>query len=84
MVTHDRHDDNHIGSCPEPCPGSKGPLTADDGVVRFRRQLFDREGNWYEEDVLNPDGSVMHSVAHPLDEHRGHGSAKPRRARIAD
>jgi hypothetical protein len=58
--------------------------TADDGVVRFRRQLFDREGNWYKEDVLNPDGSVMHSVAHPLDEHRGHGSAKPMRARIAD
>lgn len=50
-----------------------------DGVERFRRQLFDRENDWYEEEVLDPDGSVNHFEASPLSEHWGRGSDKRRR-----
>jgi len=38
-------------------------------------QYIDREGNWYEETVLNPDGSARHHKAHALKEHKGHNSA---------
>lgn len=52
-------------------------LTAADGVERSRRRVYDRKGDWYEETILNPDGTIYHHEAHPLSEHRGHGSAKP-------
>lgn len=48
-----------------------------DGVVRTVRRVVDRGRDWYEETVLNPDGSVHHQQAHRLSEHRGHGSDKP-------
>ena len=51
-------------------------LTAEDGIERPRRVSIDRKGDWYEETVLNPDGSIRHCVAEPLHEHQGHGSAK--------
>ncbi len=47
------------------------------GVWRSVRRVLNREGNWYEEEVLNPDGSVHHYASHPLSEHKGHGSDKP-------
>ena len=47
-----------------------------DGVVQTVRRVADRERDWYEETVLNPDGSVHHPEAHPLGQHRGHGSDK--------
>lgn len=55
-----------------------GPSPSADGVVRFRRQEWDREGNWYEETVTDLDGSEVHRQAHPLRDHRGHCSAKLR------
>jgi hypothetical protein len=48
-----------------------------DGVVRTVRRVVDRGRDWYEETVLNPDGSLHHQQAHRLSEHRGHGSDKP-------
>ena len=53
-------------------------LTVDDGIERSRRREYDRKGNWYKETILNPDGSVRHHEAHPLRNHRDHGSAKPK------
>jgi hypothetical protein len=53
-------------------------LTVDDGIERSRRREYDRKGNWYEETILNPDGSVRHHEAHPLRDPRDHGSAKPK------
>jgi hypothetical protein len=53
-------------------------LTVEDGIERFRRREIDRQGDWYEETVFNPDGSEYHHEAHPLREHKGHGSAKVR------
>ncbi len=53
------------------------PSAAMTGVWRSVRRVLNREGNWYEEEVLNPDGSVHHYASHPLSEHKGHGSDKP-------
>lgn len=52
------------------------PSMSTDGQERTRRQLFDREGDWYEETVTDPDGSVRYSNAEPLSDHQGRGSAK--------
>jgi DNA-directed RNA polymerase subunit RPC12/RpoP len=52
-----------------------GDVLSADGVWRTRVRVLDRENDWYEETVLNADGSV-HQQAHPLNEHTGHGSAK--------
>jgi hypothetical protein len=50
-----------------------------DGVYRKVRRVVDREGDWYEETVRDPDGTLIRDVAEPLSEHRGRGSAKPTR-----
>lgn len=45
-----------------------------------RRRRIDRRSNEYEEVVTDPDtGEVLHSCKERLSEHRGHGSAAPRR-----
>ena len=71
--------DYHGGSLSKPARERRigMSLTVDDGVERSRRREYDRMGNWYEETILNPDGSVHHHEAHPLKDHQGHGSAKP-------
>lgn len=61
-----------------------GSSPSADGVVRFRRQAWDREGDWYEETVTNPDGSEHHHQGHPLSEHRGYGSARSKMAPDGD
>lgn len=44
-------------------------------------QDIDRENDWYEETVTNPDtGEVVHHQAEPLSDHTGHGSAKQHRS----
>ena len=50
--------------------------SASDGVVRFRKQTFNRQDDWYEETITNPDGTEHYHVAGPLSQHRAHGSAK--------
>jgi hypothetical protein len=52
--------------------------TTDDGIERSRQRDYDRKGNWYEETILNPDGSLYDHTAEPLTDHIGHGSAKPK------
>ncbi len=43
------------------------------------RRIIDRENDWYEETVIDPEtGEVIHRCAEPLSNHRGHGSAKHR------
>ena len=49
-------------------------LTRSDGIERSRRRQYDRKGDWYEETILNPDGSVYHHTAERLSDHKGHGS----------
>jgi len=72
--------DYHGGSLRKPARERRVgmSLTADDGIERFRRREYDRKGDWYEETILNPDGSVYHHEAQPLKDHRDHGSAKPK------
>lgn len=72
--------DYHDGSLRKPARERRVgmSLTADDGIERSRRRGYDRKGDWYEETILNPDGSVRHHEAHPLRDHRDHGSAKPK------
>jgi hypothetical protein len=55
------------------------PLTVEDGVERSRRRYYDRKGDWYEETILNPDGSVRHHQVQPLRQHQGHGSDNPKK-----
>jgi len=55
-----------------------GDVMSDDGIWRIRQRVVDRGGDWYEETVLNPDGSVRHHEAHPLSQHTGHGSDRRR------
>ncbi len=46
--------------------------------VRLER-LIDRLANHYREKVTDPDtGEVIHECDEPLDQHTGHGSAKPK------
>jgi predicted nucleic acid-binding Zn ribbon protein len=72
--------DYHGGSLRKPARERRVgmSLTADDGIERSRRRDYDRMGDWYEETILNPDGSIRHHEAHPLHDHRDHGSAKPK------
>lgn len=47
------------------------------GLWRKVKRVFDRELDWYEEEVSDPEtGEVLHRCAEPLSEHRGHGSDK--------
>ena len=39
----------------------------------------DRDTDWYDEVVTNPDGIIKCETHEPLSEHRGHGSDKNRR-----
>lgn len=48
-----------------------------DGVWRKRQRVVDRENNRYVERVTDPDGTVIHDVDEPLDQHLGHGSDRP-------
>ncbi|MFD1533335.1 hypothetical protein [Pseudonocardia aurantiaca] len=42
-----------------------------------KRRLIDRDGDWYEETVVDPStGETVHETREPLSEHWGHGSAK--------
>ncbi len=52
-------------------------LHRDSGRWMKLEQTVDREANRYRKVVIDPDtGRVLRSVDKPLDEHRGHGSAK--------
>lgn len=53
-----------------------GDLHRDSGEVRQRERNMDRLGDWYDETITRPDGTVVVDQHHPLSEHRGHGSAK--------
>jgi len=60
--------------------------TADDGAERYRRRMYDRVGDRYEETILNPDGSVYRATSEPLSGHTGRGSARrsgPRSSAVA-
>jgi hypothetical protein len=47
--------------------------------MKFQR-VIDRLANWYHERVTDPTtGAVVHECDEPLTQHRGHGSAKPKR-----
>jgi hypothetical protein len=72
--------DYHAGSLRKPARERRVgvSLTADDGIERSRRREYDRKGDWYEETILNPDGSEHHHTAERLSDHRDHGSAKSR------
>ena len=72
--------DYHAGSLRKPARERRVgvSLTADDHIERSRRRDYDRKGNWYEETILNPDGSVYSHKAESLTDHVGHGSAKPK------
>jgi hypothetical protein len=59
-------------------------LTVHDGIERSRRREYDRKGDWYEETILNPDGSVYGHTAERLQDHRDHGSAKPKPLPLSD
>jgi hypothetical protein len=44
-----------------------------------KERLIDRQANRYREKVTDPaTGKVIHECDEPLDQHRGHGSAKPK------
>jgi hypothetical protein len=44
-----------------------------------KERLIDREANRYREKVTDPaTGAVIHECDEPLDDHTGHGSAKPK------
>jgi predicted RNA-binding Zn-ribbon protein involved in translation (DUF1610 family) len=70
-------------------PGYKKPIAEGvSGDEFFRREskwvkkerLIDRQANpkWYRETVTDPvTGQVIHHCDEPLDQHTGHGSAKP-------
>jgi hypothetical protein len=57
-----------------------GEVSSRDGVWRVRLRLVDRLQGWYEETVLNPDGTVRHHQAEPLKKHTRHGSDRKPRA----
>ena len=52
-------------------------LQKNTGKYMNKRRLIDRENNWYEEVVTDPEtGEVIHECKEPLSDHRGHGDAK--------
>lgn len=52
-------------------------LHRDSGLWMRLQRTIDRDNDWYEEKVVNPEtGEVVHQCAEPLSAHRGHGSAK--------
>lgn len=60
-------------------------LHRDSGRWMNLERILDRGKNWYEEtitDILT--GKITHHVAHPLDQHTGHGTAKYKKMIIED
>jgi hypothetical protein len=55
-----------------------GMSVSNDGAEGLRWRDYDRKGDWYEETVLNPDGTIRHHQAEPLSAHTRHGSDKDR------
>lgn len=54
-----------------------GMVRQANGLWRKVKRVFDRELDWYEEEVSDPEtGEVFNRCAEPLSEHRGHGSDK--------
>lgn len=51
-----------------------GEVKSEGDVWRRRHRVVDRENNRYSEHVSNPDGTVVHDMGEPLDQHLGHGS----------
>jgi hypothetical protein len=52
------------------------------GKTVLREQVIDRDNDRYFERVTDYDtGEVIHECEEPLSEHRGHGSAKPKRSK---
>jgi hypothetical protein len=50
------------------------------GKVVHHERLIDRDNNQYEEKVTDYEtGEVIHRQVEPLSEHRGHGSARPKK-----
>ena len=70
-------------------PGYKKPIAEGVSGDEFFREeskwvkkerLIDRQANHYRENVTDPvTGEVIHHCDEQLDQHTGHGSAKPRR-----
>jgi hypothetical protein len=56
--------------------GKSGESRSADGTWAERERAVDRENNRYREKVTLASGEVVQDVDGPLDEHRGHGSAK--------
>lgn len=71
-------------------PGQKRPVaegTSGDELFHDKakwvqkERLIDREKNRYREKVTDPaTGEVIHECDEPLDHHKGHGTAKPKRS----
>lgn len=55
-------------------------LSTRDGVWRQEELMIDREVDRYLHRILDPDGTVVHHDESTLTAHRGHGSAKKRKA----
>ncbi|MBN1459041.1 MAG: hypothetical protein JXA57_05860 [Armatimonadetes bacterium] len=55
---------------------SQGDIEQQSGETCYVERRVDRENDWYDEVVTNPDGTIKHECHEPLREHRGHGSAK--------
>jgi hypothetical protein len=56
--------------------------SASRGKTVLREQVIDRDNDRYFERVIDYDtGEVIHKCEEPLSEHRGHGSAKPKRSK---
>lgn len=51
-------------------------FNAGEGVWKRIRQVVDRVSDWYEKDVVGPDGTVERHVREPLTKHTGRGAAK--------
>ena len=56
--------------------------SASRGKTVLREQVIDRDNDRYFERVTDYDtGEVIHECEEPLSEHRGHGTAKPKRSK---
>jgi hypothetical protein len=49
-----------------------------EGVWKRIRQVIDKVNDWYEKDVVGPDGVAERRVREPLTKHVGRGAAKDR------
>lgn len=52
-------------------------LHRDSGKWMEKKRTIDRDSNRYSETIKNPEtGKIVHDCLEPLDQHKGHGSAK--------